>query len=567
MYSQHFNFSSRPFSIAPNPRYVYLSPQHREALAHLLYGISSGGGFVALTGEVGTGKTTLCRCLLESVPEDVEIAVIFNPRLNSRELLAGICDELRIPYPQHRASLKLLIDLLNSHLLEVHARGKRTVVLIDEAQNLSFDVLEQIRLLTNLETNDSKLLQIILVGQPELNELLRRRNLRQLSQRITARYHLRPLSWRDTAAYIRHRIAVSGGTRKVFSASAVFMIYRLSGGIPRVINLICDRALLGAYTLGKTEAGCAIVRKAAGEVLPAAATRYVSPALAVSAAATLALYAGFAYFGGIAYFAPKAVLEKPADASARPETRGKFPQSQAGMQKAHAGQPQPDGKSSSKAELKAAVLPAAPKAAFAELLADTALTRPAAFARLLSLWRVAAPPGITNECALAGRSGLRCLFQTGSWVQLRNLDTPAILEFELSDGSKRYATLAGMSNEKVRLYLGERSHDFEPADILPYWRGNAILLWKPPRNNMEVIKRGDKGEGVKWLRERLGATTQANRESYFDARLQAQVVAFQKQHGLFPDGIAGALTIILLNRKTQESAVLGGGSKEQAAAN
>ena len=246
MYEQHFNFTAPPFSIAPNPRYVYLSPQHREALAHLLYGISIGGGFVVLTGEVGTGKTTLCRCLMEQLPEDVDIALIFNPRLNARELLASICDELKISNPGEKTSIRRLIDLLNHHLMDTHARGRRTIVLIDEAQNLSYDVLEQIRLLTNLETNVTKLLQIILVGQPELNTLLARPNLRQLSQRITARYHLLPLSLAETGAYISRRLAVSGVTRRIFSRLAVGRIHRLSVGIPRLINLICDRALLGA---------------------------------------------------------------------------------------------------------------------------------------------------------------------------------------------------------------------------------------------------------------------------------------------------------------------------------
>ena len=289
MYEQHFNFNAPPFSIAPNPRYVYLSPQHREALAHLLYGISLGGGFVVLTGEVGTGKTTLCRCLLEQLPEDVDIALIFNPRMNARELLASLCDELNIANPGEKTSIRRLIEVLNHHLLEAHARGRRTIVLIDEAQNLSFDVLEQIRLLTNLETNVAKLLQIILVGQPELNTLLARPNLRQLSQRITARYHLSPLSLAETQAYITRRLAVSGVTRRIFSPWAVNRIHGLSGGIPRLINLICDRSLLGAYTLDKRVVGSAIVRKAAREILPPARQRRTQFAQLATAVAVLML--------------------------------------------------------------------------------------------------------------------------------------------------------------------------------------------------------------------------------------------------------------------------------------
>ena len=290
MYTQYFNLSEPPFSIAPNPRYLYLSPQHREALAHLLYGLSVGGGFVALTGEVGTGKTTMVRCLLEQLPEDVDIAVLFNPRLNARELLASLCDELLIPHPDSKATIKELIDRLNHHLLDTHARGRRTVALIDEAQNLSLEVLEQIRLLTNLETNESKLLQIILVGQPELRDLLDTENMRQLAQRITARYHLQPLSRQDTAAYIRHRLAVCGAQEPIFTAAALAHVYRLSGGIPRLTNLICDRALLGAYSLDRRKVGIAIVRKAAREVLTTSSVkRPLNRLIAASSLLTLAL--------------------------------------------------------------------------------------------------------------------------------------------------------------------------------------------------------------------------------------------------------------------------------------
>lgn len=547
MYAKHFNFIELPFSIAPNPRYVYLSPQHQEALAHLLYGIGMGGGFVVLTGEVGTGKTTLCRCLLESVPEDVEVAVIFNPRLNSRELLAAICDELRIPYPQQRNSVKLLIDLLNHHLLAVHARGKRTVVLIDEAQNLSFDVLEQIRLLTNLETNETKLLQIILVGQPELNNLLQRRNLRQLSQRITARYHLRPLYFRETVAYIQHRIAVAGGRRKVFGTLATALIHRLSGGIPRVINLICDRAMLGAYTLGKTEVGCFVVRKAAAEVLPDNTVTHVSR-LGAWAAVMTVLLAGFFYYSvwtrnDMHLMATKAPKDKAA------------------AQTADIARSRTERAMGNKPVTETAAR-TAPPPTVGELIVNPDLTRKAAMARLFDFWRLPLSADSGDACVSALRKGWRCQLLACSWVQLRSLDTAAVLTFELDDGSKRYATLAGIHNEKARLFFNERSYDVASGDILPYWRGEALLLWKPPFDNVQPIKPGDAGLRVKWLRQQLGAVAPADREGHFDAGLQTQVMAFQKEHGLFPDGVVGTLTLIHLSRKAQASAVSVSGSSE-----
>jgi general secretion pathway protein A len=266
MYVEHFGLAELPFSLTPDPRYVYMSERHREALAHLIYGINQGDGFVQLTGEVGTGKTTMCRCLLEQLPPDVDVALIFNPRLTSHELLAAVCDELRVAYPAGTDSVKLLVDSLYRHLLGAHARGRRTVLIIDEAQNLSVDVLEQVRLLTNLETARDKLLQIILIGQTELAALLERPELRQLAQRVTARYHLRPFSQDETRAYIVHRLGVAGRTRMLFSPWALREVHRLSRGVPRLINVICDRALLGAYATSRSWVDVHTVRRAAREV-------------------------------------------------------------------------------------------------------------------------------------------------------------------------------------------------------------------------------------------------------------------------------------------------------------
>ena len=266
MYKEYFGLKEDPFSIAPDPQFLYMSDRHREALAHLIYGVKADSGFVLLTGEVGTGKTTVCRCLLGQLPENSEIAFILNPKLSVIELLATICDELEIFYPAGNSSVKVFIDLINIYLIDAHGQGKHTVLIIDEAQNLSVDVLEQIRLLTNLETDKRKLLQVIMLGQPELNWMLEQSELRQLAQRVTARYHLEPLSREEMEGYLSHRLAVAGVERPLFPAKTVNKLYGLTGGVPRVINLLCDRALLGAYVKGLNIVTPALLAEAAGEV-------------------------------------------------------------------------------------------------------------------------------------------------------------------------------------------------------------------------------------------------------------------------------------------------------------
>ena len=267
MYTGFFGLTSQPFSIAPNPDFLFLSPRHAEALAHLRYGLGEAGGFVLLTGEVGTGKTTVSRCLLQELTDQTEVAFILNPTLNELELLAAICDQLKIRYKKSDASLKMLTDKITNRLMKNHQAGKNTILIIDEAQHLQPSVLEQLRLLTNLETNTKKLLQVILIGQPELQQLLQRQDLRQLAQRITARYHLMPLTEQEVQQYISYRLKVAGCSRPVFTASAVKKLFQLSGGIPRLLNLICDRALLGGYSQQKALIDAGLVNQAASEVL------------------------------------------------------------------------------------------------------------------------------------------------------------------------------------------------------------------------------------------------------------------------------------------------------------
>ena len=550
MYAKHFHLEEPPFSIAPNPRYLYLSSKHREAMAHLLYGIGVGGGFVVLTGEVVTGKTTLSRCLLDQLPEDVEIALIFNPRLNSRELLSAICGELRIDHPA-KASLKQLIDQLNRHLLAAHALGRRTIVLIDEAQNLRFDVLEQIRLLTNLETNQAKLLQIILVGQPELNEVLERPHLRQLAQRITARYHLNPLDLAETGDYIRHRLAVAGCRELVFTPLAMRFIHRRSGGMPRLINLICDRALLGAYALGRHRVGWFVARRAARELLPEARSKGYAR-LGLATAGVLTLIAVSAVWFGMPSAWLGFVREEPvaAEATVTPQAETRVDVASAAssvaleqvVKAAIADAPQAAGVP--------ALIPTSPaKPSFLRWIGGPDSSRQGGFAPLFTAWKLT-PAAEADPCVSAVQQGFQCVPVHGSWMEVRSFNRPTAMEFALLDGSRHYATLLKIEGDAPKLAIGDSVPTvFELPEILPLWTGNAVLLWKPPIGGDWPIAIGGRSKAVAWVRERLGGAVESGSTEFFDADLKVRVAAFQAERGLTPDGVVGPLTFLYLAAK------------------
>jgi general secretion pathway protein A len=533
MYATYFGLTERPFSLAPDPRYLYLSEAHREALAHLLYGIGEGGSFVQLTGEVGTGKTTVCRALLEQLPPDVDVAMIFNPRLTSVELLAAVCDELRIAYPAGTTSLKVLVDALSQALLDAHARGRRTVLIIDEAQNLSARVLEEIRLLTNLETTKEKLLQVILIGQPELAELLARRNLRQLSQRVTARYHLRSFKEDESQRYVAHRMEIAGQRQAIFTKQAVRAAHRLSRGIPRLLNTICDRALLGAYATGQTRVKEAIVRRAAKEVL---GTRRGRPWLAAAATAVLLVAAG----STIALIATGGLRSL----GAWPLTRAE--------------------KSPPSAELSAAAATAEERRV-AEPTLESILDDPevnadraSAFVNLYAVWGFDArsakldtkSANADRGCELGRAAGLRCLTRTGTWTVLRRLNLPAILELATPDGRKHHVVLAGLDGERVTLEIGSRRVTLPSIDVERFWDGPFVMIWRSPVTGPLPLQPGMGGHDVAWLRQRLGALDGqpmvARANQIYDDELKRKVAVFQQVEALVPDGIAGEETLVRL---------------------
>lgn len=555
MYLKFYGLDSKPFSIAPDPRFLYLSERHREALAHLLFGLGEGGGFVQLTGEVGTGKTTLSRAVLEQVPPHVDVAMILNPRINEHELIATLCDELGVAYPANTTSIKALTDALTRHLLRSHADGRRTVLLIDEAQNLSREVLEQVRLLTNLETADEKLLQIILIGQPELKGLLAREDLRQLAQRITARYHLEPLTRDETRAYIQHRLRVCGGPIDLFTPAAMDEVQRLSGGVPRLINILCDRALLGGYVEDRRHIDRRIVRRAAGEVLPQGRDR--GPVRRPVRAAVLGLAVIAA--GALAWLAwqPLSRQAVPALAWLAPES---------GVQTADAALVGADPSAAAGAETEQVMEPVptvapaadtAPVAALEQYLNAGDDAAVVAWERLFRRWDMEVQMAGQAVCEQAQARGLQCMHRTGNWNQLRRLDRPAVLQLLAGDGHRVPVLLDGLTSDRARLQLGGQSLELPLATLDRYWMGEYVLLWRSPIAR-ELLRQGDVSEDVTWLRRvlveqgMLGPVT-GEAQYRFDAGLQQAVEQFQARQGLQQDGVVGALTLIQLNNADRDN--------------
>jgi general secretion pathway protein A len=528
MYLKFFGLNEKPFAITPDPRYLYLSERHAEALAHLMYGINESGGFVQLTGEVGTGKTTIVRSLLAQAPKDAEIALVLNPRMTAPEFLLTICEELGIEVSgESRHSLKALVDILSRHLLAAHAAGRRVVLVVDEAQNLSPDVLEQVRLLTNIETNTQKLLQIILIGQPELRELLARNELRQLAQRITGRYHLDPLSREETTAYVRHRLRVAGATTDILSSWALRETFRLSRGVPRVINVLSDRALLGAYSLDRHRVTGALVRRAAAEVFGRGAGAYWLPwAAAAAGAALLAVVAASLWALG------------PWRVGARAATADAFGPGAAAFAVA-AAKPAPA----------ASATPSVPT--LAQLLGahTTETDTDGAFGKLFELWGLKYQTDGTDPCTQAVRAHLECLAARGSFGQLRLYNHPAILMLSDPAGSSHQVVLTGLDDEHARLDLGG-SHAVGLGELSHFWLGDFVMLWRPASSPVKALSAGMRGTDVRWLRqslERLAHVDSAAPASdVFDAQLAGLVRDFQRQHQLSVDGIAGRETQIAL---------------------
>jgi general secretion pathway protein A len=549
MYVPFFGLKQKPFSIAPDPRYLFMSERHREALAHLLYGVQGGGGFVLLTGEIGAGKTTVCRCFLEQIPARCNVAYIFNPKLSALELLITVCHEFGIKFPPLTAAgtpptLKDYVDGLNEYLLRTHAVGQNNVLIIDEAQNLSSDVLEQLRLLTNLETSERKLLQIVLIGQPELRGMLARPELEQLAQRVIARYHLEALSEKETAQYISHRLAVAGLRGALpFESNALRRIHQATRGVPRRINLLCDRSLLGAYATGKARVDVPIVDKATREVFgPNNEAAKLSPrpwwplALAggvlVGAAATAAVQ-----WGGRdkALARPAAVGASAASAvHARPSAAAASTLAVAAPAAASAAASAPRVQSA--ADLQA-------------LLARAPHDEHDALRALAPQWALLLVDG--DPCALAAEQDVRCFRAHGGLALLRLLARPSVLSLHDAQDRPVWAVLTGLSHDEATLLVGKTSHQVPLSLLTPLWRGDFTTFWRVPAGYSMPLAMGSRGVLVDAVGAQLAAQQGAvapAADHAFDAALRARVAAFQQAEGLTPDGVAGPTTLMQINR-------------------
>lgn len=606
MYQEFFGLREAPFSIAPNPHYLYMSKQHHEALAHLVYGVGRDGGFVLLTGEVGTGKTTICRCFLEQIPPDTDVAFILNPKLNAEQLLATICDELGISYFDDDVSIKSLVDCINAYLLKSHSKGRHTVLIIDEAQNLSPEVLEQLRLLTNLETHEKKLLQIVLLGQPELQDMFLRPDLRQLAQRVTARFHLKELQPGEIGPYVRHRLGVAGGRDiiSIFPEKTLKKLYAITAGVPRVINLVCDRAMLGAYAQNMRSVDVRTLERAAREILgpsyPAAMTtpRWLKPAFspkALAVAVILGVAGGlFWIVQGIqiniaispqnapaAELAGKQAIERVSvakldtaadqkEASTGNDNSASIASHSSG---AESGTGEIAGKIQRVSEHAAATADTAetvdestaPLAAEIPvhdvlqpilqgfLQEETAADEMTAYRELFALWNVssrAVTPA--KACRELKRDNMQCLSRSGSLGLLRHLGLPAVVTLYAENGRKAFAVMRKLEGGNATLWIRDQEITISEEAFNQAWRGHFSLLWKAPEGYSGPLQPGAVSPMSRWLREgfaRLDQTPAEAGSASYDAKLVARVKAFQREMGEVDDGIVGEATLILLARK------------------
>lgn len=557
MYKAFYGLNDNPFSIAPNPHYLFLSDRHREALAHLTYGLGETGGFVLLTGEVGTGKTTVSRCLLSQLPENTDTAFILNPSLSEADLLASLCDELEISYGKNPTA-KQLTDNISQFLLKNHEKGRQTVLIIDEAQHLSPEVLEQLRLLTNLETDTEKLMQVVLIGQPELQLLLKRQELRQLAQRISARYHLLPLTSEEVGLYVQHRLQIAGRLEPLFTKSAMKELFRVTKGVPRLINLICERSLMAGYVQSKVPIDKKMIRLAGIEILgkvPDAPRSYWPLVLAGSFV--------IAFVG---------IFLLMQSRSSNPVIELKGPIEQQVQHNESINQQVQSSSTITKSQIQDSLMASAPsmgsnvqqfassqphqvnrsqQVAMMEFTNAIANSRniDSAYAALLGRWGKVQYRNM-SACSAAQKQGLACLSHKGTLKNIEMLNYPAVVN--LLDDQKQvfFGALISVNSQKNELLLQLSDKQFwVKTDWFTHrFTGKFDVIWKPNGNTPKHIGPKSSVTHLQWLETSLAhITAQPLRiVSRYDDLLKTKIETFQRHNGLQADGIAGKQTLQLL---------------------
>lgn len=521
MYCTFYGLKERPFTLTPNPDFIFLGRAHQEAFAHLIYGIEQKAGFIALTGEVGAGKTTVMRTLLTRLtPESYATALILNPMLSSLGLLKTINREFGIADQGDEPAE--LVEILNRFLLQQKESGRTVVLVIDEAQDMERDVLEQVRLLSNLETAREKLIQIILVGQPELETLLSQPELRQLNQRITVRYHLTPMDAADTRDYIAHRLRVAGGTPDMvrFAQGAVTAIHRFAGGLPRLVNAVADRALLIGYTAEARQIETHHARQAIGEVAPAERRRSVRRTKIITSAVTTVLLVA-SVFVILLLTLPKPVAVTPAPPVARPQQK---------------------------------VVPLA--GMLQQLQESTSIAL--AYQTVLKAWNITLPAGVVPDNTLDAalkRAGLDLFRYTGNLGGLARMGYPAILEMSGADGQKRYLVFGGLTSEHA--LVANAAGQLVPVSTTTLeqaWTGRAIIPWKNVlRLSVPTPYMINSAERELLVRLLVAAGFwNDGQPSTSDMAVREALRGFQQQQGLESDGVAGGQTLMMLYRRTAD---------------
>ncbi|WP_299492361.1 ExeA family protein [uncultured Shewanella sp.] len=564
MYKAFYGLSDNPFSIAPNPHYLFLSGRHREALAHLTYGLGETGGFVLLTGEVGTGKTTVSRSLLNRLPDNTDTAFILNPSLTEQELLATLCDELSICYTDN-PSIKQLTDLISGFLLNNHQAQRNTVLIIDEAQHLRPEVLEQLRLLTNLETDTKKLLQVILIGQPELQQLLRRQELRQLAQRITARYHLLPLTLEEVGFYVLHRLQVAGRQQLLFNRGAIKALHQCSGGIPRLINLIAERALMAGFAHSRSMIDAKMVKSAYFEVSgeEKKSQNGLFPWVAGIVFMSVFSVVFYLFYADASSNDVKLSLKQPIEQSiVQAPSHQEMNHQRLGTQGLGNQEMSHDGMSNKREGSHLTMPSSAEKQVPAVSVAATIANKPAslltstieksrqiapAYASLLGAWGKVPYIGLSG-CQAASMQGLVCFQLQGNLLQLLKLNYPAIVYLVDEKEQLFYGTLLANDNEQVLLQLNEQQLWVSKQWFNHHFSGTYEVFAEAASAPVVIDERASVNQ-LQWLENSLALVLDRPPRlvSTFDKGLKQELKMFQQQHGLRADGIAGSQTLSQLN--------------------